>query len=64
MMSIREISRLGLEATGLHCSPDGWVNICKQRSKQKTPTDLHLGDQWGPSRANLVGDLTSREKRK
>jgi hypothetical protein len=31
---------------------------------KKTPTDLHLGDQWGPGRANLGGDLTSRKKRK
>jgi hypothetical protein len=32
--------------------------------EKKTPTDLQLGDQWGPGRANLGRDLTSRKKRK
>jgi hypothetical protein len=32
--------------------------------EKKTPTDLQQGDQWGPGRANLGGDLTSRKKRK
>jgi hypothetical protein len=36
----------------------------EQPGREKTPTDLQLGDQWGPGRANLGGDLTSRKKRK
>jgi len=42
---------------------DGSIYASSVEAK-KTPTDLPLGDQWGPGRANLVGDLTSREKRK
>jgi len=31
--------------------------------RRETPTDRPVGDQWGPGKANLVGDLTSLEKR-